>query len=112
MLLDAPTNSTVIAEYRQRTPRSAELARAARELFPSGITHDGRFLRPYGIYVDAGKAGRKWDVDGNEYVDYFGGHGALLLGQCHPRAPRRSPRARSSAPTRRARFAGDRRSSG
>lgn len=85
MLLDAPTNSTVIAEYRQRTPRSAELARAARELFPSGITHDGRFLRPYGIYVDAGKAGRKWDVDGNEYVDYFGGHGALLLGHCHPR---------------------------
>ena len=25
---------------------------------------------------------RKWDVDGNEYVDYFGGHGALLLGHC------------------------------
>ena len=82
---DAPTNSTILAEYRQRTPRSAELARAAREVFPSGVTHDGRFLRPYGIYVDAGKGGRKWDVDGNEYVDYFGGHGALLLGHCHPR---------------------------
>ena len=27
---------------------------------------------------------RKWDVDGNEYVDYFGGHGALLLGHAHP----------------------------
>ena len=27
---------------------------------------------------------RKWDVDGNEYVDYFGGHGALLLGHNHP----------------------------
>ena len=26
----------------------------------------------------------KWDVDGNRYVDYFGGHGALLLGHCHP----------------------------
>lgn len=85
MSLDTETNSTLIAEYRQRTPRSAELAREARDVFPSGITHDGRFLRPYGIYVDAGKAGRKWDVDGNEYVDYFGGHGALLLGHCHPR---------------------------
>jgi glutamate-1-semialdehyde 2,1-aminomutase len=85
MSFDAQTKSTLIAEYRQRTPRSAELARAAREVFPSGITHDGRFLRPYGIYVDAGKAGRKWDVDGNEYVDYFGGHGALLLGHCHPK---------------------------
>ena len=27
---------------------------------------------------------RKWDVDGNEYVDYAGGHGALLLGHNHP----------------------------
>ena len=26
----------------------------------------------------------KWDIDGNEYVDYFGGHGALILGHCHP----------------------------
>jgi glutamate-1-semialdehyde 2,1-aminomutase len=26
----------------------------------------------------------KWDVDGNEYVDYFGGHGALILGHGHP----------------------------
>ena len=26
----------------------------------------------------------KWDVDGNEYVDYPGGHGALLLGHNHP----------------------------
>jgi glutamate-1-semialdehyde 2,1-aminomutase len=23
-------------------------------------------------------------VDGNEYIDYFGGHGSLLLGHCHP----------------------------
>jgi glutamate-1-semialdehyde 2,1-aminomutase len=23
-------------------------------------------------------------VDGNELIDYFGGHGALLLGHCHP----------------------------
>jgi len=26
---------------------------------------------------------RKWDVDGNEYVDYWMGHGSLLLGHCH-----------------------------
>ena len=30
------------------------------------------------------KGPRKWDVDGNEYVDYFGGHGAMLLGHSHP----------------------------
>jgi glutamate-1-semialdehyde 2,1-aminomutase len=26
----------------------------------------------------------KWDVDNNKYVDYFGGHGALILGHNHP----------------------------
>jgi glutamate-1-semialdehyde 2,1-aminomutase len=26
----------------------------------------------------------KWDVDNNKYVDYFGGHGALMLGHNHP----------------------------
>ncbi|RAI02026.1 aspartate aminotransferase family protein [Acuticoccus sediminis] len=85
MALDAPTNSTIIAEYRDRTRRSAEQAEAARSVFPSGITHDARHLSPYPITVDQGKGSRKWDIDGNEYVDYFGGHGALLLGHCHPR---------------------------
>lgn len=85
MALDAPTNSTIIAEFRDRTRRSAEQAAAARSVFPSGITHDARRMSPYPVTVDQGKAGRKWDIDGNEYVDYFGGHGALLLGHCHPR---------------------------
>ena len=39
---------------------------------------------PIPIYADRAAGPRKWDVDGNEYVDYFGGHGALLLGHGHP----------------------------
>jgi glutamate-1-semialdehyde 2,1-aminomutase len=31
-----------------------------------------------------GTGPRKWDVDGNEYIDYVSGHGALLLGHSHP----------------------------
>src|SRR5262249_23540431 len=27
---------------------------------------------------------RKWDVDGHELVDYWSGHGAMLLGHSHP----------------------------
>ena len=47
--------------------------------------HPRRALRkPFPIYVTRAKGCRKWDVDGNEYVDYFGGHGALILGHCHP----------------------------
>jgi len=77
-------NRSLEEAYGARTPRSAELARRARELFPSGVTHDGRFLEPYGIYVERAQGPHKWDVDGNRYVDWFGGHGALLLGHCHP----------------------------
>jgi glutamate-1-semialdehyde 2,1-aminomutase len=78
------TQSTIDAAYRARTPRSAELAAQAHSVLPSGIAHDVRYQKPYGIYVDHAKGSRKWDVDGNEYVDYFGGHGSLLLGHNHP----------------------------
>ena len=78
-----PTNSKIVAAYRERTQKSAEFAATARKTFPSGITHDSRHTDPYGIYVDHAKGARKWDVDGNEYVDYFGGHGALILGHNH-----------------------------
>ncbi len=74
------SNSRIVAAYRERTPGSEKLATQARESFPSGITHDSRRLLPYGIYVDSAKGPRKWDADGNEYVDFYGGHGALLLG--------------------------------
>ncbi len=80
----ALTNSAVIAAYQERTPGSAKLAAEAKSLLPSGIAHDTRYIEPYGIYVERALGPRKWDVDGNEYVDYFGGHGALLLGHNHP----------------------------
>ena len=78
------SNSGIVAAYRARTPGSAELARQAAGLFPSGITHDSRQLDPYGIYVERAQGPHKWDVDGNRYIDYFGGHGALLLGHNNP----------------------------
>jgi len=31
-----------------------------------------------------GQGSRMWDVDGNEYIDYVGGAGALILGHSHP----------------------------
>src|SRR4051794_11019430 len=80
----AATNSRIVAAYRERTKRSGELAATARDFFPSGVTHDGRYIEPYGIYVERAAGPHKWDVDGNRYVDYYGGHGALLLGHNPP----------------------------
>jgi glutamate-1-semialdehyde 2,1-aminomutase len=64
---------------------SHEWYRRALDVFPSGVTHDNRFfgeVEP--IYIDRAQGSRKWDVDGNEYIDYWMGHGALLLGHNHP----------------------------
>jgi len=79
------TNSPIIAAYRAATPGSAAASEKASRLFPSGVTHDTRYIEPYGLYITRAKGPRKWDVDGNCYVDYFGGHGALLLGHSHPK---------------------------
>jgi len=75
---------TIDEEYIAKHPRSRALYEAARSCIPSGITHDQRFLFPFPIYVERAAGSRKWDVDGNEYVDYWMGHGALLLGHSHP----------------------------
>jgi glutamate-1-semialdehyde 2,1-aminomutase len=79
------TNSPIIAAYRAATPGSAAASEKASRLFPSGVTHDSRYIEPYGLYITRANGPRKWDVDGNCYVDYFGGHGALLLGHSHPK---------------------------
>ncbi len=70
--------------YQQRTPKSAELSDAAKLYLPSGVVHDSRYTSPYGLYASHATGARKWDIDGNEYIDYFGGHGALMLGHNHP----------------------------
>ena len=88
----ALSNSTIVARYRERTPGSADRSQAAHSVFPSGIVHDGRRMLPYPIYVERAAGARKWDVDGNEYVDYFGGHGALILGHCDPQVTRAAQR--------------------
>ena len=37
------------------------------------------------IYVDHGKGGRMWDIDGNEYIDYRLGYGPIILGYADER---------------------------
>ena len=75
---------TIDQEMYERMAGSSALYDRAKETFPSGVTHDARYAKPFPIYVNRAQGSRKWDVDGNEYVDYYGGHGALILGHCHP----------------------------
>ena len=85
MNAETACKSLILESYLERTPRSAQCHDEARGLLPSGIVHDARRTWPYGLYVDHAMGSRKWDIDGNEYVDYHGGHGALMLGHQHPK---------------------------
>jgi glutamate-1-semialdehyde 2,1-aminomutase len=84
MSATALPNTTLLEAYKAMTPGSAELSARAKELLPSGIAHDSRNFDPYPLYVKRALGPVKWDVDNNKYVDYFGGHGALILGHNHP----------------------------
>ncbi|MBM3958130.1 MAG: aspartate aminotransferase family protein, partial [Gemmatimonadetes bacterium] len=70
--------------YRELHPKSAGLYERAKANFPDGVTHDVRRQKPFPVYITRGQGSHKWDVDGNEYVEYRTGHGALILGQSHP----------------------------
>lgn len=74
----------IVDMYKSAHPASSELYNQACQIFPSGVTHDNRFLNPFPIYVDRASGSKKWDVDGNEYIDYWVGHGSLLLGHGRP----------------------------
>ncbi len=37
------------------------------------------------VYIDRGKGGRVWDIDGNEYIDYRLGYGPIILGYADER---------------------------
>ena len=76
--------ATIIEDYIAKHAGSAQRYVEASKLFPGGVTHDTRYAQPFPLYMTHGEGPLKWDVDGNEYVDYVSGHGALLLGHSHP----------------------------
>ena len=65
-------------------PLSASKAEKARSLFPGGVTHDSRRQHPFQLYYTHAAGTHKHDVDGNEYIDFWSGHGSLILGHSHP----------------------------
>ena len=76
---------TVREAYIRKNPRSAELFSRSQEVFPSGGGgHDLYVADPFPISIARGQGPRKWDVDGNEYVDFGMGSASLLLGHAHP----------------------------
>lgn len=75
----------IVDEYKKKHPGSVRLHERALALFTAnGATHSSRIFDPFRPYITHAKGSKKWDVDGNEYIDFTVSHGALLLGHSHP----------------------------
>ena len=59
---------------------SKKLFLRAKKVIPSGINSPVRFYDPYPFFVKKADGSVIWDVDGNKYIDFCNGYGALLLG--------------------------------
>lgn len=65
---------------------SAELAARARQVIPGGVNSPVRAFRAVGgdpLFLARGSGARVWDADGQEYIDYIGSWGPLILGHAH-----------------------------
>jgi glutamate-1-semialdehyde 2,1-aminomutase len=70
--------------YADKTIKSEEIYEEAKKVLPGGVTYSIRSLEPHPLYVVKGKGSHVWDVDGNEYTDYWMGHGAIIMGHGFP----------------------------
>ncbi len=71
-------------EFIQKHSGSKSYYQRAVAAIPRGVTHDVRYMKPFPLYVNRAAGSKKWDIDGNEIIDYAMGHGALILGHSHP----------------------------
>jgi glutamate-1-semialdehyde 2,1-aminomutase len=70
---------------RKLTRSNAHFQKALKRL-PLGVASTFRYWgEDRTIYVDHGKGGRFWDIDGNNYVDYRLGYGPAILGYADDR---------------------------
>jgi len=70
---------------------SEKLWQEALEHFPGGVNSPVRAFRGVGgtpFFTQRAKGSRLWDVDGNEYIDYVGSWGPMILGHAHPQVVR------------------------
>src|SRR3984957_11267856 len=67
--------------------RSQQLFERAQPSIPGGVNSPVRAYRGVGgtpPFIERGQGSRIFDADGNEYIDYVGSWGPLILGHRHP----------------------------
>ena len=66
---------------------SEKLFERACDKIPGGVNSPVRAFKSVAtnpVYIKRGQGSRIWDVDDNEYIDFCGSWGPLILGHAHP----------------------------
>ena len=72
--------ATIEERYAEKFAKSVDWYHRGQSLFAGGVTHQTRFMSPFPMYVEHAEGPFKYDVDGNQIVDYVMGNGSLLMG--------------------------------
>jgi glutamate-1-semialdehyde 2,1-aminomutase len=78
------SESTDVIPHTSRSRQHAMYARAMQSM-PGGTDSNFRAWGEDTVYVDRGKGGHIWDIDGNEFIDLRMGYGPVILGHADPR---------------------------
>jgi glutamate-1-semialdehyde 2,1-aminomutase len=64
---------------------SIEYREVAERFVAGGVASSWQDSPPHAIFIDRGEGSRIWDIDGNEYLDFHLGYGAMVTGHAHPK---------------------------
>ena len=73
------------------TKNSQRIFKQSQKVMPGGVNSPVRSFAAVGggpVVIARGAGSHIWDVDGNEYIDYVGSWGPLILGHAEPRVVR------------------------
>lgn len=79
-------SKTPVAAPPRSTEKSSQAFKKAQQLMPGGVNSPVRAYKAVGrepIFISQGKGAKVTDLDGNEYIDYVGSYGPLILGHAH-----------------------------
>lgn len=73
------------AELEPKHRASIEYRAVAERTVVGGVASSWQDAPPHAVFIDRGEGNRIWDIDGNEYLDYHLGYGAMVAGHAHPK---------------------------
>ena len=90
---------TVAAKDAMNTQKSDALFSRAKLRIPGGVNSPVRAFKSVGrnpLFIAKTEGSHLWDVDGNEFIDYVGSWGPMILGHANPRVINAVVRAAAS----------------